>query len=53
MIGWRRPRKDAVAVLKRHRLGYVEVKPDADAANKAGVWMAFDVPFAVNGSPGR
>ena len=44
------PEKGAVAVLKRNA-SYVEAKPDADAANKTGVWMAFDVPFMVNGSP--
>ena len=29
----------------------MEAKSDADAAEKAGVWMAFDVPFLVNGNP--
>jgi hypothetical protein len=45
------PEKDATAVLVRNPSGYVEAQPDADAANKTGIWMAFDVPFLVNGKP--
>ena len=45
------PEKGRVAVLKRDSSPYVEATPDADAANKAGVWMVFDVPCTVGGKP--
>ena len=43
------PEKDAAAVLPRNAAPLTDVKPNARAAEKAGVWMAFDVPLLVNG----
>ena len=44
------PEKDAVAVIRRNEgTSKIDVKPNVNAAKKAGVWMAFDVPFLVNG----
>jgi hypothetical protein len=42
--------KGAVAVLERNAASPAGVKPNLEAAQKAGVWMAFDVPFFVNGT---
>jgi DUF1680 family protein len=42
--------KDAVATLDRDSAISADVKPNPRAAEKAGVWMAFDVPFLVNGA---
>ena len=44
------PEKDAVAVLERNAASLVDVKPNPQAAKKAGAWMAFDVPFLINGT---
>ncbi len=40
------------ATLDRSAAPYVLLKPDPAAAQKIGAWMAFDVPFLINGAPG-
>jgi DUF1680 family protein len=44
------PEKDAAAVIKRDSSAHVDIQPNADAANRIGAWMAFDVPFVVGGN---
>ena len=46
------PEKGAVAVLARDGEWFADAKPNPQAAEKAGVWMAFDVPFLINGKMG-
>lgn len=43
------PEKDTSAVLERSETSLVDVAANPQAAEKAGTWMAFDVPFVVNG----
>lgn len=45
------PEKDALAALPRNAAALADVKPNVQAAEKAGVWMAFDVPLLINGKP--
>jgi DUF1680 family protein len=44
------PEKGASAVPERDAALLADAKPNLQAAEKAGVWMAFDVPFLVNGA---
>jgi uncharacterized protein len=44
--------KDTRITLERSEAALSEVKSNPQAAEKAGTWMAFDVPFLVSGKKG-
>lgn len=42
---------DTEIELDRNAAALAELKPNPQAAQQAGTWMAFEVPFLVNGAP--
>jgi DUF1680 family protein len=44
------PASDATAVIRSDALPFVDLKPDPAAAAKVNAWMAFEVPFVINGT---
>jgi DUF1680 family protein len=45
------PQSDSSAVIKSDGLPFVDAIPNPAAAKKINAWMAFDIPFVINGSP--
>jgi uncharacterized protein len=43
--------KNVKIALDRSAASLADLKPNLQAAEKAGTWMAFDVPFLINGKP--